>query len=92
MVYCLEEIDNGENLSSIVLSSDIELKASYEENLLGEIVTIKGKAFRTDNSDWGNQLYNSNLRKETPIEITAIPYCMWGNRTPGEMLCWVRMK
>lgn len=92
LVYCLEEVDNGENLSSFALIKDFEMVSNYEECLLGKIVTIKGKALKTDETGWGMQLYDSCRLQEIPMEIKAIPYCMWGNRIQGEMLCWLRLK
>ena len=28
---------------------------------------------------------------EPPVAITAVPYCVWDNRAPGEMRVWLRM-
>ncbi len=25
-----------------------------------------------------------------PATLTAVPYCLWDNRRPGEMLVWIR--
>jgi uncharacterized protein len=35
-------------------------------------------------------LYKPLKLNERPINIIAVPYCMWGNRKPGEMQVWVR--
>ena len=24
------------------------------------------------------------------VPLTAVPYCLWGNREPGEMQVWIR--
>lgn len=74
IVYCLEEADNGENLSSIVLPYDAELTANWRDDLLGGVVTITGQAYRE--KSWDGDLYRPMGRKpETvPVEITAVPY------------------
>lgn len=93
VVYCLEEIDNGENLSAISLPSDVELKPEYESGLLGGVVVIKGEALRTDESQWDESvLYQPVKVINKKVNITAVPYGKWGNRKPGEMLVWIRQE
>lgn len=90
MVYCLEEIDNGSNLPAISIPSSSKLTAEYNGKLLGGTVVIKGNAYRIDQSAWYNSLYRVGEVNEKPVSIEAIPYCLWGNRNPGEMLVWIR--
>ncbi|MCB7069773.1 glycoside hydrolase family 127 protein [Caldibacillus sp. 210928-DFI.2.22] len=89
IIYCIEEIDNGENLPSIYLARDSELRAKYEEDLLGGIVTITADAYRLNEETWGEELYLSQLPERKKVEIKAIPYYAWCNRDPGEMLVWI---
>jgi hypothetical protein len=90
IIYCLEEVDNGANLSAILINTDNALRAVYDENLLGGAVVIHGKGLRTDESDWGNNLYRPFGPNEKEVPITAIPYFLWGNRGLGEMQTWIR--
>ncbi len=90
IVFCLEEEENGSNLPTIALSQNAKLTASYDANLLGGTVIITGEAFHIDESAWDDSLYRPVDTKLTPVTITAIPYGLWGNRTPGEMLLWLR--
>ena len=90
VVFCLEEIDNGDNLPAIALPQDAKLSASYDDELLGGTVVIKGEAMRIDDSAWDDALYRPVDERLTPATITAIPYGLWGNRKPGEMLVWLR--
>ncbi|HEX3038039.1 MAG TPA: beta-L-arabinofuranosidase domain-containing protein [Oscillospiraceae bacterium] len=92
LVYCIEESDNGSNLSAVSLSKNSSLTASYDENLLGGMVVIEGNAMRTDEDNWGSQLYKPFECSEKETTIKAIPYYAWGNRGKGEMLTWVRYK
>ena len=90
IVFCLEEVDNGGNLSAIVLPRNAQLTAAFDEQLLGGTVVIRGEAFRSDESGWDDVLYRPVRMTLKPITITAIPYSFWGNRTAGEMLVWLR--
>jgi DUF1680 family protein len=92
IVYCLEEEDNGGNLSAISLNKDSKLKAIYDEKFLDGMVVIEGTAKRVDESVWGTKLYKPFELKEKEVEIRAIPYFGWGNRTKGEMQIWTRYK
>ncbi len=93
LVYCLEEIDNGRNLQAISIPEGIELTAEFDKDLLGGIMVIKGKAECIDDSTWtADELYRPLKNKTMPINIKAIPYCLWNNRKPGEMLVWIRYK
>ncbi|MDF2988776.1 MAG: hypothetical protein K0R50_4286, partial [Eubacterium sp.] len=92
LVYCLEELDNGSNLSAVSIPLDSSLVAEFDADLFGGTVIIKGNAFRTDSSDWGESLYKVAEAKEKPISIKAVPYCSWGNRNSGEMLVWIKQK
>lgn len=90
VVFCLEEVDNGSNLSAITLPHNAEFSATFDKELLGGTVVITSEAFRTDESAWDNRLYRPIDMKLQPVTIKAIPYGLWGNRTPGEMLVWMR--
>jgi DUF1680 family protein len=92
IVYCLEEVDNGSNLSGIILPPEAKLIAEWKPKLLDGIMVITGKALRIDESQWEGNLYSiaSSLPTTEAIEITAVPYSTWCNREPGEMLVWIR--
>lgn len=92
LVYCLEEVDNGPNLAAIALSDKPDFTAVYTRDFFNGAVMVKGKAFRTSEEEWGNELYRSFERREVEQEIIAVPYYLWGNRKPGEMLVWLRMR
>ncbi len=92
IVYCLEETDNGKNLPDIILSKNDALEAVYDNNLLDGVIVIRGKATRSDISAWGDKLYRPREIYREKVNITAIPYYGWCNRSPGEMLVWLRME
>ncbi|SCY79179.1 glycoside hydrolase family 127 protein [Alkaliphilus peptidifermentans] len=90
IVYCLEEVDNGADLADISLPRDCSLQAEYDSNLLDGVTMITGEALRSHMSDWKGKLYKRAEYNTVPIKIKAIPYYAWANRTPGEMIVWIR--
>jgi DUF1680 family protein len=90
MVYCLEEMDNGGNLADIFLPRKSKLKAEYRSKLLGGTVVIRGKAKRRLEAGWKGKLYAAERSKTRTVEVQAVPYCLWANRKPGEMIVWIR--
>jgi len=90
LVYCLEEIDNGAHLHDIRLPRNSRLTAKYEPRLLGGAVVIAGQALRRKPAGWKGRLYRADQSKTKSVVIKAIPYFLWNNRKPGEMLVWIR--
>lgn len=89
LVYCLEEADNGADLTDIRLPVDTQIKAEYREDMLGGIVVLSGEGQRSDPS-WNDQLYRKVRRENNNARLTAVPYAYWGNREAGEMTVWIR--
>ncbi|MCD6303135.1 MAG: glycoside hydrolase family 127 protein, partial [Anaerolineae bacterium] len=46
LVYCLEEVDNGGNLASIVLPRDVPLEARWSPDVAGGVMTVHAQALR----------------------------------------------
>lgn len=90
LVYCLEEIDNGQNLTDLILPREENLKVQFEKNLLGGIAVISGTAKRRALDEWEGALYRADGSKSETLPFKAIPYFVWDNRAPGEMLAWIR--
>jgi hypothetical protein len=83
LVYCAESVDNGPQISNIILTDDTELNAEFRKDLLGGVAVITG------------QLPPAQPGKDTEsliphkITFTAVPYYAWCNRGPGEMTVWL---
>ena len=91
LVYCLEETDNGDNLASIFIDTDQKLEEIYNDKLLGGCSEIHLKGKKISNEGWSDKkLYQPLRNKYTEVELTAVPYCYWGNRQTGEMLVWIK--
>ncbi len=91
VVYCIEEEDNGKNLSSLVLRSNDEFQSIYDDNFLGGCVYLTGPAYRLSEKEFSGMLYRPYSPDYEKVEIKAIPYAMWTNRTPGDMLIWLNI-
>ncbi|MFC5986847.1 glycoside hydrolase family 127 protein [Marinicrinis lubricantis] len=91
LVYCLEEADNGSNLSAITIDARGEWTFRYDADLLGGAVRIEGSGYREDESSWNEELYRPVQFAPSPIRVHAIPYYLWGNRKQGEMRVWIRV-
>jgi DUF1680 family protein len=92
IVYCLEQVDNGDNLASIFVSNKSPLTEEFDQNLLGGStkITFKGTKLKEDNWD-PNNLYDEKENEFEEIKLTAIPYCYWGNRKKNEeMTVWIK--
>jgi DUF1680 family protein len=91
LVYCLEEADNGSNLSDIALSRDTDFHVRFDAGLLGGVAVIEAEGLRTDPASVDSgELYVTRPYGQVPVTVKAIPYFTWANRNQGEMLVWVR--
>lgn len=92
LVYCLEQEDNGENLSAVYADSSAEISECYDEKLLGGCVTLSVCGQRQE--EWKDEkLYAERSPIMDSATLKAIPYCYWGNRKPGEeMTVWIKEK
>ena len=90
--YCVfRNGENGSNLASVFVDTGQELSEHYEPELLGgtTVICLKGK--KITESCWDDDtLYRECKTELEDIELKAVPYCHWGNRTTGEMLVWIK--
>ncbi|MCD8039398.1 MAG: glycoside hydrolase family 127 protein [Lachnospiraceae bacterium] len=91
LVYCLEEADNGENLSALYVDVNAPLGEEYREDLLGGTVVIHARGKRISEEGWENLLYGTRKPKLEETELIFVPYHSWGNRKQGEMSTWVKI-
>ncbi|MEI6083342.1 MAG: hypothetical protein WCS70_03475 [Verrucomicrobiota bacterium] len=82
VVYCLEEVDNGPQLNALALPVTTKLTTQHER----AFVSIHGTAVQTTD---GMEFYQSR-QKTKRVRFKAIPYALWDNRAPDEMLAWLR--
>lgn len=95
IVYCLEGADNPIVNLDRVLLDPAQLAAfavDYQPALLGGVAVLRGPGRLVSEEGWDSQtLYRRNRPSGTqPVELVAVPYATWDNRTPGEMRVWFR--
>ncbi|MBP1884707.1 glycoside hydrolase family 127 protein [Sinorhizobium mexicanum] len=90
LVYCAEATDNGAGLNGIVLGGDISNAKTAEIAELQGAVALDISVARDKADDWGATLYRTSPPKVNQATARFVPYHLWDNRTPGEMLVWVR--
>lgn len=90
LVYCLEGKDQpGGKVFPYDLPDTANILSSYREDLMGEMVVLQmhGKFKRHEDKQ---QITMNNNLITTYDTLTAIPYCYWANRGPGEMMVWIK--
>jgi len=87
LVYCLEEIDNGGNLSALRLPRSAKISATKENvDSIGEITILEADGQRMESNE---ALYSDTPPETKPAKLRAVPYYAWGNRGAGGMRVWV---
>ena len=80
-------------LASLFLPDQSSVETVYDEALLEGIPVLKASGYRTPLAGWDGKLYKSldrTIPEKEPVELKAVPYYLWGNRKPGEMLVWIK--
>ncbi|MFN4210523.1 MAG: glycoside hydrolase family 127 protein [Devosia sp.] len=92
LVYCLEGVDNGGALNSILLSNGLgKAQTAVIPDLRGAIA-IDVPVLRERAESWGDALYAEKAPDIAPDTARLVPYHLWDNRAPGEMLVWLRQR
>ena len=85
LVYCAEDKDQLENsVLHIFVEKNQEFKTGFSNEFGREITTIEFSA-----TDVRRNLDGSIKADDQFRVIKAIPYCLWANRGPGEMITWI---
>ena len=94
VVFCLEECDNGANLHQVYLPEQPQFTCQWEPDLLEGVMTLSCQGLRlVENQEAAGQLYTQEKNYSfVPAQLKWIPYYAWTNRTPGEMVVWVRQR
>ena len=88
-IYCLEECDNGANLAALSLDTNAPLAESWRDDIPGGFIQIKARGKRLIAPDAPESFSEQFNPATEDVELTAVPYGLWGNRSPGEMLVWI---
>ncbi len=87
LVYCLEGIDNQEDVLTLTMDiTKTPVVSALQPNPLNGAICLKAKAFRAHTF---YSLYQMEPPKEESYTATAIPYYTWGNRGVHQMRVWL---
>ncbi len=89
-VYCLEEADNGSDLASVFVRINSETQVS-DAQLPAGLPAIEYTAERLINQNQDGALYAPAYFTTSSEKVSAVPYCIWGNRKTGEMIVWQKL-
>ena len=90
LVYCLEEIDNGKNLSELYVDTTQKIEEKDSE-LFGGIIQLAFKGKRMEEAAWQQgELYGEHPLSLSDVTLKAVPYAYWNNRGMGEMAVWIK--
>ena len=90
LVYCLEEIDNGKNLSELYVDTKQKIE-EVDSELFGGITELIIRGKRIDETAWSSgELYGEYPLSLNDVTLKAIPYAYWNNRGMGEMSVWMK--
>ena len=90
LVYCLEEIDNGTNLSALYVDAKTDIREEKSE-LCGGSILLHFHGKRIVDTEWEeDELYAEHPIRWEETELTAVPYAYWNNRGMGEMSVWIK--
>jgi DUF1680 family protein len=89
-VYCAEQPDHGNlPVKHLRLPRGATLEPRTRTDLFDGIVTVVADAEAAETEDWDGALYRQAPPKTGDAKLTAIPYYLWCNRGPGQMLVWI---
>jgi DUF1680 family protein len=84
VIYCAEWPDNDKgNVRDFVVKKDAEVTTFFNPSLLGGTQVIKTTGYETKRTLDGKV----EMMGEEPL--TLIPYALWNNRGPGQMMVWI---
>ena len=83
IVYCFEGCDQQDHIFDAMLDPMTSVESRWDTELPGGFVTLHtvGKIALRD-GETGELTF-------IDIPMTAVPYCVWGNRTDGPMQIWM---
>jgi DUF1680 family protein len=95
MVYCIEAADHsGADVRYVNVARDARWTSKWNADLLNGVVVLSTRgSIEMPDPEWSTHLYRTSEERSHParreIDVTAIPYCMWANRTAGPMRVWL---
>jgi hypothetical protein len=84
LIYCAEWPDNNRgHILNLVLKKDETFTTEYVPSLLGGSQVIKTRGYQT------RRTLDEKVEMFGEDEVSLIPYALWNNRGPGQMMVWL---
>jgi uncharacterized protein len=84
LIFCAEWPDNNSgNVLSFVLNKEAAMTTEFIAALLGGTMVVNTTGFQT------KKTLNGKIETLPEEPITLIPYALWNNRGPGQMVVWL---
>ncbi len=87
LIYCAEGVDNENDVLSLSLKRDGEIKIS--EYLPDELFGIRKLFAEGYREQVNEELYSFDRQKIQPCQVTLVPYYTWANRGLNQMRVWM---
>ena len=90
VVYCMEGVDNGENLFDLVIDPHGGAEVQFDETYGANVITLPAR--RSEASDETALYAPCGTDQATPAKATFIPYYAYANRGESDMTVWFRCR
>jgi DUF1680 family protein len=90
VVYCVEGVDHDNVDVNRLVINENGWEAEHRATLLGGVTVLNGRGGVIDPNGWGDDLYRFTSPRIDPINITAVPYSVWGDRGASSMRVWLQ--
>jgi DUF1680 family protein len=84
VIYCAEWPDNNTgNILNLIIKKEPGFSTEFVPDLLGGTEIVKTMAYQT------SRTLNGKIESKPEEQLTLIPYALWNNRGPGQMMVWI---
>jgi DUF1680 family protein len=87
VVYCVESVDNGENIHSLILTGTDGASVTYNDELRSNIIELNALKYAPQ-----AELYGEAKDAVESATIKFIPYYAFANRGESDMLVWLNYR
>ncbi|MDR1629204.1 MAG: glycoside hydrolase family 127 protein [Oscillospiraceae bacterium] len=85
LVYCMESVDNGENLKALRVKRPLRWRMEDDKQLGLPAIVVQGLRVKQSKAEY---LYCDGEQELVNQEIKFIPYHAFANRSESDMLVW----
>ena len=87
LVYCLEGIDHSQDLRTLRIAANGQLRILKKEPILDGIIPLEADGLVLQSEE---SLYSFAKPQASPTRLRFIPYYAWGNRGLTQMTVWIK--